>query len=240
MIERRPPLTLPPQGDPHAHTRRLEALYDSELAYLDAELGRLLEPFEAADDVIVILISDHGEAFYEHGYWGHSVSLHEEELRIPLLIRLPGAHEGGCEVETPVNILDVMPTVLELAGIESEQALQGRSLVDLLRGDGVLPERALFAELSRHRNDVQAVRRGDWKLILDRRLQRELLYDLASDPHETRNLAAMRPDVHRELRQLIERYRFEEFMAQGEAAGSEARAPSLETQEQLRALGYAE
>ena len=103
----------------------LRALYDGELLFTDHQVGRLLDLLEAAerlDDTLIVLTSDHGEAFYEHKRIGHKFSLHEEELRVPLLLRWPGRVPAGRRVDTLASLVDLVPTVLEL----SDLTLDGR------------------------------------------------------------------------------------------------------------------
>ena len=112
-------------------------LYDAEIAYLDAEIGNLLATLEDRgldENTIVIVTSDHGELFGEHGLANHFKALTREETHVPLLIRYPGRIEGGIRIATPTQLRDILPTVLELAEIPGVPEMDGTSLVALLDG----------------------------------------------------------------------------------------------------------
>ena len=111
-------------------------LYDAEIAYLDAEIGKLLADLEArglSDDTIVIITSDHGELFGEHGLANHFKALTREETHVPLIMRWPGKVDGGKRIKTPAQLRDILPTVLELAEIPGGPEMDGQSLVAVLR-----------------------------------------------------------------------------------------------------------
>jgi arylsulfatase A-like enzyme len=98
------------------------SLYECEVRYVDDNIGRLLDSLEGLgiyDDALVVLTSDHGEEFWEHGGFGHGHTLYNEVLKIPLFVKPPGSHNGG-HIEAPVSTQAIMPTILELAGIEPE------------------------------------------------------------------------------------------------------------------------
>ncbi len=121
---------------PGADKRLLGALYDSGLARVDEKVARLLEQLEAeglADNLVVIIFSDHGESLLEHGLAGHH-DLYEEDLHVPLLVAAPRVARPGQRIETPVSLVDLLPTVLDLAGIEVPRGLDGISLAGSLRG----------------------------------------------------------------------------------------------------------
>lgn len=112
-------------------------LYDAEIAYLDAEIGKLLEALEErglAEDTIVIITSDHGELFGEHGLANHFKALTREETHVPLLIRYPGKIDGGTRIATPAQLRDILPTVIELAELPDGPEMDGTSLVAILDG----------------------------------------------------------------------------------------------------------
>ena len=113
---------------------RNRAAYAGEILYSDHEIQRLLDALVRLgldQGTTVIVTSDHGEAFGEHGVIGHNVNLIEECVRVPLLIRAPGRLTAGARVDTPVSLVDVAPTMLALAGIAAPDSMQGRSLMSL-------------------------------------------------------------------------------------------------------------
>ena len=217
---------------------RVEAAYDSEISYLDSALSDLLPRFGWDRDAILAVVSDHGEEFREHGRVGHDPTLYGELLRILMMIRFPGAEAASIDVN--VSLIDVLPTLADLAGLDPLPSWQGRSLADLVRGgDGPLAEelenRAIYAQRGRNRNERWAVMLGDWKLIQRRR--RLQLFHLEQDPFDQRDLSDGESEVRVRLVELLTRF---------QESGVISRDPSTELTltpeelEQLRALGYVE
>jgi arylsulfatase len=216
------------------------AMYAAEVHGTDREVGRLLRAAREAGggDLIVVAVADHGESLGEHEIFYAHTALYEPQLRIPLIIHVPGAPPH--RVDAPVGTVDVAPTLAELAGVElPAQHLAGVSLVPLVRG-GQLPglaDRVMVHE-NAHNHGV-AVRRGRWKLIWGITPDHPLLgrppqlFDLEKDPGELHNLAEERPEKVAELRALIEPW---------VALGTVKRGsmPDLDPAalERLRALGY--
>lgn len=160
----------------------LVALYDGEIAYWDHHLGAMLGTLDGLgllEDSLVVLTSDHGQTFGEHGTWTHRHSLYEEVLRVPLLMRQTGTLSAGLVVTTPVQIWDLAPSILEGVGLPVPDGLHGMSLWPLLTGTAEvtspLVTRDIFSELDRDRlwatdpiappHPLRAVRRADWKYI---------------------------------------------------------------------------
>ena len=211
--------------------------YDGGVRWVDDMLAGFLDFLEeqgVLDDTVVVVLSDHGEEFLEHGAIGHERTLHVEALHVPLIVRAPGL--APRVVDTPVGLVDVLPTVLELLGLPPAEDLDGRSLVPLLRGgDGAgFPEHRL-AELS-WLADLECLVGPEEHLIVDRASGAELYYDLARDPRATRPL----PDDPRRavLREELERLRAE--LAGRRRAAERRAALSEEERADLRGLGYAE
>jgi arylsulfatase A-like enzyme len=184
--------------------------YDGAIAFLDRQLERLVDGLRSAglwDNTMFIVTSDHGEAFGEHQFVGHSVSLYQDHLSIPLLIRYPGL-QSSQTVRSPVSLVDLMPTILDVAGIPAPQPLQGRSLLRAEELDGSLA----FAESNADPEVVRlrprcpptqtAVISGDKKLIVSAGLGEEL-YDLSRDPGETANLVSVEPEAAEALRRSL-------------------------------------
>jgi arylsulfatase A-like enzyme len=163
--------------------------YDTEIGLADAQFQRILDAIDAsgiAERTVVVLASDHGEAFGEHGVFYHSTTLYEEEMRPMLFVRVPGlpAHV----VTENVSLLDLAPTLVELAGARMPRPISSESLVPLLTGERAPdPERTILAELlpdGLHPYDVKMLRRGSTKLLWWSRDGRVQLFDLAADPGE--------------------------------------------------------
>ncbi|MFO8073017.1 MAG: sulfatase-like hydrolase/transferase [Polyangia bacterium] len=170
--------------------------YEGEIFEADAAAGRLLDHVEKelARDAVVVLTADHGEEFGEHGGHYHGSSLYEEQVRVPLIIRVPGAEPRF--VEQPVSTLDTAPTLLRLVGVDVPARMEGRDLRPfLLSGQSPRTPHPVFASVMRQHMAV----RWPWKLISDPSRRLFELYDLGSDPGEKRNLYDREPDVGAEL-----------------------------------------
>jgi arylsulfatase A-like enzyme len=181
-----------------------EDLYDGSLAYLDQELGRLADTLRARgtlDRTLVVIVADHGEHLGDHGIWGHSNSLYEQLLRVPLIIRFPGRVPAGVRVRQPVSLRDLPVTLLSLADSAAPPSLPGVSLTGAwqrsdFRGSDILAELRVagrrkippgpsrFGDLhSAVRDSLHLIRNGDGS---------EELYDVVRDGEERTNLSANR------------------------------------------------
>lgn len=187
-----------PEADRDAAMNR----YRNALAYVDKQLGRLedmLRDSGQLDDTLWVITSDHGETFHEHGLVTHGRSLYEEEIRVPLLFHWPNGLEPR-DYEGVASHLDILPTVLDLAGAEPHPAMQGHSLFAEHRRDR---NTAVLFNLQAMKN-VEGVVCFPWKLIFDRSEQVSELYDLASDPGESVDLKEDRPVVRNLLLKTLE------------------------------------
>jgi arylsulfatase A-like enzyme len=209
----------------------LLGLYDAEIAFADRMLGRLvqsLQELELWDEVTFVFTADHGEEFLEHGNWSHGGSLYQEQLHVPLLLKPRAAARLDPRVrDDPVSLLDVAPTLCELAGVPTDGApFSGQSLLSY--GDGVRRNAPIFGELRKEGQIAYSVRHGDIKFIqvLEPR-QREELFDLRSDPGEQQNLIERAdPETVEVLRDLLGAHRaaapvrglYIEFLGAGESA----------------------
>jgi arylsulfatase A-like enzyme len=215
--------------------RYLRDLYDACLASVDSEIGRLLAALEARglrETTLVVVTSDHGEEFGEHGGSGHGYTLYDENLRVPLLLN--HASLPALRVAEQVRLLDLAPTIAELAALPVPELWQGTSLVPLLGGASLsLPA---FAEHA-HR-PMKSLREPTAKLIVDARGPRRLLFDLAADPAEQTNLAGADPARERQLCEALRRF------VETNAADERLRAvptatPDPALRDTLERLGYA-
>jgi arylsulfatase A-like enzyme len=211
----------------------VEALYDSELSHVDAKLRGAIERLDSVDDTLVVVTSDHGEEFLEHGGFGHGHTLFEETIRVPLVMRLPAGARAGEVRDAPVSLVDLMPTLLSAAGVEPPPDLAG---TDLLAPR--LPRaRTLYASLARG-SRAFAVLEGTWKLVEERRPERRShVYDLAADPGE-RGHDGSQPARTAALRRALAAH---ERSARAGRLVPNPRVPfAPEQAEALRALGYAD
>jgi arylsulfatase A-like enzyme len=183
--------------------------YDTEITLVDAEIARLLaleRQLEFKRPTVIILHSDHGEAFWERGLIGHSHNVNREEIRSTLLIHVPGVE--GRDVHVPVPLSDLMPTVANLANIPLEHEIPARSLVPLLTADPgpEFVDRLIFSEVlpdGHYPWDEKMIQRGTDKLIYDTRSGRVQLFDHSTDPFEHEDLSDDRPELVSELLGLL-------------------------------------
>jgi hypothetical protein len=185
-------------------------LYDGAIAYVDDRIGAFVDALKDRglyDDALIVFVSDHGEELWEHGAFGHSLGrLYDEAVRVPLIVKPPGKSPvRGRVVQTQVRAFDVMPTLLELAGIPLTGDIDAQSLVPLLTRDG--PDRLAVIET---RSRGFAVRSRNWKYMLEswrKPMPAERLFDLQADPGETEDVAADRPDIVERMRLAVLDYR---------------------------------
>ena len=231
---------------PKRDLEHIVALYDGEIAWTDEHVGKILDELDARglrDNTIVLLLSDHGEEFFEHGGKTHRQTLYDEVLRIPLLVRLPGRIAAGQRFRPQVHIIDVLPTLLELAGAPPPTDVMGRSLAALLlgRGSGTQDDESALAvsELFSADRALRSYRRLDRKLIRDERSKGAQLYDLSADPAERSPVMSNDSPVARLL--AADEQRGLAWLAEfGKAFSRAAAAPMLpeNVRKQLESLGY--
>jgi arylsulfatase A-like enzyme len=187
---------------------------------------------------LIVITSDHGEEFQEHGGLLHGRTQYQEVLRVPLILAGPGV-PAGVVVDQPVHGVDVAPTLLARCGLAPARPVDGIDLAPAWRGE-MLPERLFFAEAD-HNNQVDGrpaldikkmVRRGTSKLLLDTHSGAVELYDLAQDPGELADLAPTAEARASELRAELERF------LEGAVQGEVVAPPTPEQQSVLDALGY--
>ncbi len=226
-----PPLT---RLEPH-DLEYSRALYDGEIAFVDAWVGRLfaqLEELGLADRTLVAVVSDHGEEFQEHGSLLHE-KLYATVTRVPMIVRAPGGPAGQVIPET-VETVDLMPTLLELAGIAPPPALEGRSLAATVLGRGAPPPR-IGLQHSPFWGEQRGLVDGEHHLVLTLNWARAELFRYREDPLEQLDLAASDPaTVERLVRAMRERAA---GLGDGGAVRQHAELPS-EIEASLRALGY--
>jgi len=231
----------------------ISRLYDAEVRFVDREVGRLVRELDARGylrDSFLVIAADHGEEFFDHEQMGHGHSLYDELLRVPLIVVGPGIAPG--RVAAPVQLVDVAPTLLTLAGVASSgdggaepRALHGRDLSSLLLAPSA-DRAALAAEIAAPvvfaqrsiEPPLAMVRVGDEKLIEiehDGEIRR-LLFDLATDPREQHDLAAQRPDRVEALSKLLDQRRAAARAARLEGGGEVELGD--DSRNVLKALGY--
>jgi arylsulfatase A-like enzyme len=214
---------------------QLRALYRANIHQVDRELGRVLAAVDA-DRTLVLVLSDHGEAFGEHGRLGHNWRSYEEYVHVPLVLSHPALAAGVHT--TPVMTLDLAPTLTELFDLSREgPPLQGASLRSLLAGGAPPAREGVFTSSRRHAQGQQqlAVLDGTLKYVEERSDGRTWLFDLAEDPGERSDLSASRPEDAARLQEVLRRWHQGQRTSYAVDDGSELDA---ETLARLRKLGY--
>ncbi len=214
--------------------------YDLILMYIDDQIGRLtryLRRNGAYENTIIVLLSDHGEALGQHSQLWHSSTLYNELIHVPLIVKPVKGSRPGARVRTPVPIIDLMPSIIDLVGLRHPvlSAIDGRSLRPLMEGR----DRALLPILSENLR-FKSLIIGQEKLIYDFDQNRAEIYDLATDFAETRNLLQEPGQSGLAADSEATRERIEAFLdsiAANSIAACEAE-PSEQTIERMRALGY--
>lgn len=182
----------------------IDAQYDGAIAYMDAGIQSILTALTALgieEETLVVITSDHGETLNEHDCYYDHHGLYETNLRIPLILRYPGKLPAGKRVSSSTQIKDVMPTIVELLGLDCDISFDGRSLVPLVRGEerGRVPESEMYiTECTWMRK--HGWRTPEWKLIValepDLHFKQPIeLYNLVRDPDELHNVAEEEPEI---------------------------------------------
>lgn len=216
--------------------RRAEKLHDAEIAYMDSEVGRLLDQLDQrglAENTVVALTADHGEEFLDHGGFEHGHQLYQELTHVPLVLRAPG--RGPATIEATVGHVDLAATLCELADLAppDQFLMSGRSLLGYLDGPSPVG-RPILAHGNMWEEPITSWRVGDEKLI---RLGdgSHLLFDLAQDAGETNNLAASRPERVEALSQSLDEV---QKYLRAVASGREVQLSDA-TKEWMAGMGYA-
>jgi len=195
-------------GFSEADQIQCEALYDGEIGYMDEKIGEFLNWYESQgmlDDALIAMFGDHGEEFGEHGRWEHGHSQFEEQIHVPMLIKLP-RQESSREVNGLVRTIDLYPTLLDLFGFESETESSGTTLLPVLNGDDPSPDIRSISESTLWGPEIKAVTTNDFKYIVTVPTGYQELYDLQDDPGETENVIDDFPDVAEGLGGYLEEY----------------------------------
>jgi len=239
---------LPPREVEHA-----VAHYDGEVAFSDQAIGDLMKAIDAMGQTartVVVVTADHGEGLGEHDYFfEHGAYLYEPIVRVPLIVTAPGLLPEGKVVDPVARTIDIMPTLLDLAGLPVPEGLQGRSLVPLARGDDRGPAPPAYSESGRNyfkENPRQYIEgtAGKWRMMRDDRFKLILIprdpepvwefYDLAADPGETTNVIDRFPDDVERLRGALL------AIVAGDPGRDDRDEPPVpdDLEERLRSLGY--
>ncbi len=242
--------------------------YTIEIEHMDRDLGQLIEWLKttgAYDDTLIVLTADHGEEFLEHGGWWHGTTLFQEQIHVPLIVKLPDSAHAGTRTPWVVRHIDIAPSILDASGGDVPESWQGESLFDAGFETFVAPEpepeldeegnplpvearpdprsndRVVFAEEDFEGNQVMALRRGDWKLIRandgnPRGLDVCSVYDLQFDPGENNDDGC----DSRDAKELDTEAENQIRLAMTGAVQAEEGEMDEATRARLEALGYME
>lgn len=239
----------PLEGDIQYYVDR----YDATIHYTDRVLAAFWKELERAgvlEDTVVVITADHGEEFWDHGSLKHSVTLYDEMLHVPLWIHVPGVHpsESGhppLVINEPTSQADLMPTLLELLGIDEALDLDGQSLASFVRGTPIprTTYTPLVAAVETRLSSRASLRVGRYKIIENNRSSHVRLvapteaelYDRVSDPGETRDLAETDPG---RLEKMLEQMKAVEAVLRLGAVTADHAEMTPELMAQLKELGY--
>jgi arylsulfatase A-like enzyme len=185
--------------------------YKHEVHYTDRAINVLLGNLQQAgqlDNTIIVFTSDHGEEFGEHGIHGHLKHTYDTILRVPLFIKVPGLGVGRHQAR--VSALDLFPTLIDALGIQGTHPRPGRSLLPLMRGE-VDTTGPVFAEVNLPAYHFQTLYFDQWKFIHDLKTQSLYLFDVGSDPGESRNLVSDQTEAYQKGRDLLDRWHDQHF-----------------------------
>ena len=244
--------------DPEIYIRSAMMRYDAEIAHNDRSIEQLLEKLKATgalENTLVVIASDHGEEFWEHGFGAHGHSLYRELIRTFLLMWHPRLLPTPRRVAEPVQLTDVMPTVLELLSLGAPERVQGQSLAPLLKGqpferkDPMIPAKVALPAarpgggVPENLTDTFARIDSFWKLIYRAQARRaglkEIeLYDRRADPGEHDDVAARHPEVSAKFKAEILRWMDGQREFRKQLGPSGRTTIDTETLRRLRSLGY--
>jgi arylsulfatase A-like enzyme len=244
--------------DPDAYRQRAIDRYDAEIAHNDENIERFVEKLKEVgvlQNTLIVFASDHGEEFWEHGFGAQGHSLYSELIHTALFFWNPRLMPAPRRIREPVQLIDVMPTVLELAGANLPEGLQGQSLVPLLRGQPfkrnapvmasklALPKAKEGAAVAENLTDTFAHVEPDWKLIYRAQASRAKLksfelYDRRTDPGERKDLSAQRPDIVEKLKPRMTEWVDLQAQVKKQLGPGGKSKMDAQTLERLRSLGY--
>lgn len=237
--------------DSHVNNFNLNYLlsqYDGKIRYVDEQIKVLLEELERlglSKDTLVILTSDHGEGFLDHERLFHGYGLYEELIHVPLIMRLPGIIPQNKVIPNLVRHVDILPTILDILNIQSNNIMQGINLLPCLR-EKDMPKLDAFSEINFEGRHLTGIRTDKWKFIQAHDVMANThsyeLYDLENDPREINNLVEEKPKEASLFKARLRDYTFSCRKIRRSILGKDfIDKPVIldeETKEKLRSLGY--
>jgi len=230
-----------PYEPPEPFRHQYSEPYHGEIAYADAQIGRLIEGLDESGfgkNTLVILTSDHGEGRWQHGEETHASFIYDSTMLVPLIFRCPGLVPSGRRISAQVRLVDIAPTVLDYLAVSDLPDAQGTSLVPLITGEQSDLHLAAYSEslypfINYGLSHLRALRRGGWKYI---HAPKPELYHVEEDPNESNNLIDEHPQRAEQMREDLRTLLAESPSVIG--AGSAQTQLSEEALASLRALGY--
>ncbi|MBN2245020.1 MAG: sulfatase [Candidatus Aminicenantes bacterium] len=231
---------------PARDLEHLQALYDGEIRFVDEQgitrLIELLSDNKLLDNTLLVITSDHGEEFFEHGVFGHRQNLFDTTLRIPLIFWCPQLFAGGRIVDQQVRIIDIMPTILDLVGAPQSPEGLGKSLVSLIKGSKQDKFSAsLFAEVQSTSWYLETLRTENFKFIRDYKQQNRYYYNLEQDRLELDPLTDQEDPSFMSAQEQYLSLRFALVSYKEKLPWNDSnKSPEMdaELRERLRSLGY--
>ncbi len=234
--------------------QHIVSLYDGEIRYTDDEIGRLITGLDQrglSSKTMVVITSDHGEEFLEHGWKGHTNTCYEEVIKVPLLMKIPWVKTLAPVVDDYVSTIDLFPTILSALGIKHEElALQGMNVIDTFSKNKKLERSFITAETRYGQIAPPLTSVGPWKaLILPDRQKfhyygkkskgySSLLFDLKNDPHELNNLSEKKEDLTNRYREALKHELTIQKKLKKKLDLSKNKTLDTQTGELLKGLGY--
>jgi arylsulfatase A-like enzyme len=222
----------------------VEALYNGETLDVDGWVAGIWEEIEAqglAGSTLLVITADHGEEFSEHGDYGHGHTVYQELNHVPLIFVGPQVANPGSIVETPVPMLDLAPTLIDVAGAPEPELIHGQSLLPVLQGQEATL-RPIYTESPARRSsyDDKSLREGDYKLVYNVKLDQAELYNLREDPGEEHDLSAAEPQRTTTMRDELRAWtaRTMETWASLPHARGQIEELDAAMEEALRQIGY--
>jgi arylsulfatase A-like enzyme len=224
-----------------ADARHITDMYDAGIRSVDASVGVFLAYLKTLglyDESLIVVTSDHGEELGERGRHGwHSHALFDEQIRVPLMVKLPRAKLRGTRVAAQVRLIDILPTILDVLGLNLSASFEGSSLLGLARGARESSTRLAVSERDVTDSVLPAILRSlDWKYENRAQESQALLFDLRADPGENTNVLSQNEDVALKMKLELEAIVGSRPMPVGPSSTFEGLSDSLT--EQLRSLGY--
>lgn len=234
-----PHLPYAPPEEYRSGRNSLGDLYDGEVAFTDVYVGRIVEDLAAANalhDTLLVIVGDHGEAFGEHKEYGHSVFCYEENLKVPLIFSNPRLFPEGTVIKGRVSLIDIMPTVLTMYGMDMPPSIHGKNFIDMLAGKKEKAARSYYIESMYGKETLgwaplAGIIDGPYKYIS---LPEPELYDLEKDIGERNNLVSEKNGIVRDLDEKLKKIMLE-YAASG---GNVRRELTAEDRRRLESLGY--